>query len=66
MEFAADGQEVKLPKSWHVTIDLASAQSGRQLSLYQWYGSTTPFTEVQGAMELDPGTQVKKVKCEEL
>ena len=64
--FTADGQEVNLPKDLHKTIDLVSTQTGYQLSLYTWFGSTTPFTEAQGSLDLDPDTQVKKVKCEAL
>ena len=64
--FAADGQEVKLPKDMHKSIDQVATQPGRQLSLYTWFGSTTPFAEVQGSLELEPDTQVKKVKCETL
>ena len=66
IEFAANGQEVKLPKDWHKTIDLISTQVGHQLSLYTWFGSTRPFAEVRGRLKLDTNTQVKKVKCEAL
>ena len=64
--FAADGREVKLPTSLHKTIDVAAAQSGYRLSLYTWYGSTTPFTEVEGSLDLNLDTQVKKIACEAL
>ena len=66
MDFSADGQEVRLPKDWHRAIAQGLTQPGYQLSLYEWYGSTSPFAEVQGSMALDPGSQVKKVKCEAL
>ena len=64
--FAANGQEVKLTQDLHRTIDLAATQAGHQLSLYTWFGSTAPFANVQGVLDLDPNTQVKKVKCEML
>ena len=62
--FAANGQEVKLPKDLHRRIDWATTQPEYQLSLYTWFGSTRPFAEAQGSLDLDPNTQVKKVKCE--
>ena len=64
MGFPANGQEVKLPKELHKSIDWATTQDEYQLSLYTWYGSTTPFAEAQGRLDLEPDTQVKKVKCE--
>ena len=66
MGFPANGQEVKLPKELHKRIDWATTQDEYQLSLYTWYGSTTPFAEAQGRLDLEPDTQVKKVKCEAL
>ena len=64
--FAANGQEVNLPKDLHKAIDSVSTQPGHQLSLYTWFGSTKSFAEAQGSLDLDPDTQVKKVKCETL
>ena len=66
MAFAADNQTVKLPKRLHKTLAIASTQSGYLLSLYEWYGSETPFEAVQGTLNLAPNTQVKKVKCKAL
>ena len=66
MGFDAGSETVKLPKHLQKTLDIAATQAGYLLSLYEWYGSETPFEEVQGEINLAPGTQVKKVKCEAL
>ena len=66
MNLQADGQEVKLPSDWHTDVDLAQALDGYELWLYQWYGSSDPFALIQGTSNLDPGTRVKKIKCDAL
>ena len=65
-DLQADGQEVKLPSDWHTDVDLAQALDGYELWLYQWYGSSDPFAQIQGTSDLDPGTRVKKIKCDAL
>ena len=64
--FVADDQEVNLPNDLHRTIDRVATQEGYLLSLYTWFGSTAPFEDVQGELDLEPDTQVKKVKCQAL
>jgi len=64
--FPADGQETRLPRELHQTIDWVATQAGYQLSLYTWNGSPSPFAAMQGSLNLKSNTQIKKIKCEAL
>ena len=62
--FSATGEEVQLDNTWHNSIQIARSMADNKLSLYEWYGSTSPFHTLEGTSFTVTGQQIKKVVCE--